>query len=73
MVRVSDHLIVSVTPDRLSVDAALAAVADPGAGGTCVFVGTVRDTSDESDVTGRTRRGGYLGVWRRWACQRSDE
>lgn len=27
----------------LSVDEVLAAVADPGAGGTCLFVGTVRD------------------------------
>ncbi|HET6728982.1 MAG TPA: molybdenum cofactor biosynthesis protein MoaE [Jiangellaceae bacterium] len=27
----------------LSVDEVLAAVSDPGAGGTCVFVGTVRD------------------------------
>jgi molybdopterin synthase catalytic subunit len=33
------------------VDEALAFVADPGAGGTCVFVGTVRDTSPAGDVT----------------------
>ena len=29
--------------EPLSVDEVLAAVADPGAGGTCLFVGTVRD------------------------------
>jgi molybdopterin synthase catalytic subunit len=51
---VSDALSVFVTPDPLSVDSALAAVADPGAGGTCVFVGTVRDHSDQGEVTGLT-------------------
>lgn len=51
MVRMSDTLLVSVTPEPLSVDEALAAVADPGAGGTCVFVGTVRDSSTAGDVT----------------------
>ena len=45
MARVSDALVVSVTAEPLSVDAALAVVADPGAGGTCVFIGTVRDSS----------------------------
>ncbi len=49
---VSDTLLVRLTPEPLSVDAALAAVADPGAGGTCVFVGTVRDRSDQGEVTG---------------------
>ena len=54
MVPVSDALLVSLTPDPLSVDEALAAVADPGAGGTCVFVGTVREVSAAGDVTGLT-------------------
>ena len=54
MARVSDALVVSVTTEPLSVDAALAAVADPGAGGTCVFIGTVRDSSAEGEVTGLT-------------------
>jgi molybdopterin synthase catalytic subunit len=59
MARMSDTLAVSVTAAPLSVDAALAAVADPGAGGTCVFVGTVRDSSSSSSsgdgvVTGLT-------------------
>ena len=42
----------SVTPAPLSVDAALEFVADPGAGGTCVFVGTVRDRSAAGEVSG---------------------
>ena len=46
-----DDLLVSIIDEPLSVDAALAFVADPGAGGTCVFVGTVRDVSTEGDVT----------------------
>jgi molybdopterin synthase catalytic subunit len=54
MVRMSDPLTVSVTSRPLSVDAALAAVADPGAGGTCLFVGTVRDASPAGEVTGLT-------------------
>ena len=45
-------MLVRVTADPLSVDEALAAVADPGAGGTCVFIGTVRDHSEAGDVTG---------------------
>lgn len=52
--RVSDALLVSVTSGPLSVDGALAAVADPGAGGTCLFVGTVRDVSSGGAVTGLT-------------------
>jgi molybdopterin synthase catalytic subunit len=43
---------VHITADVLSVDEALTAVADPGAGGTCVFIGTVRDHSQAGDVTG---------------------
>jgi molybdopterin synthase catalytic subunit len=43
---------VRVTADVLSVDEALAAVADRAAGGTCVFIGTVRDHSGAGDVTG---------------------
>lgn len=36
----------------LSVDEVLAAVADPAAGGTAVFVGTVRDEDHRRAVTG---------------------
>jgi molybdopterin synthase catalytic subunit len=44
--------LVRVTAEPLSVDEALAFVADPGAGGTCVFVGTVRDAgADGATVT----------------------
>ncbi len=52
MVGVHPQALVRVTSDPLSVDEALAAVADPGAGGICVFVGTVRDQSKAGDVTG---------------------
>lgn len=50
--RVSDpRTIVRIGAHAPSVDEALAAVADPAAGGTCVFVGTVRDHSGAgSDV-----------------------
>ena len=50
----SDRLSVRVQADPLSVDEALSAVVDPGAGGTCVFVGTVRDISEAGAVTGLT-------------------
>ena len=35
--------LLAMRTEPLSVDEVLAAVSDPGAGGTCVFVGTVRD------------------------------
>jgi len=35
--------LLAMRDEPLSVDEVLAAVRDPGAGGTCVFVGTVRD------------------------------
>ena len=44
--------LVRVGAEPLSVDEALAFVADPAAGGTCVFVGTVRDAAaDGATVT----------------------
>jgi molybdopterin synthase catalytic subunit len=52
MKRVSDQVFVRIGSDPLSADEALAWVADSGAGGTCVFVGTVRDHSKAGDVTG---------------------
>lgn len=42
----ADRTLVRVTAEPLSVDEVLAFLADPGAGGTCLFVGTVRDVSD---------------------------
>jgi molybdopterin synthase catalytic subunit len=49
---VRDGLLVRVTPDPISADEALAFVADAGAGGTCVFLGTVRDHSSAGEVDG---------------------
>ena len=44
--------LVEIGPGPLDVQRALAFVADPRAGGTCVFIGTVRDHSDAGTVTG---------------------
>ena len=50
-----DRTFILVTDAPLSLDQAYAFVADPGAGGICVFVGTVRDHSDGGgEVTGLT-------------------
>lgn len=54
MVRVREGLSVRVTTDPLDPAAAIAAVADEASGGTCVFLGTVRDHSDAGRVTGLT-------------------
>ena len=44
--------LVRVAAEPLSVDEALAFIADPSAGGTCVFIGTVRDAgADGAAVT----------------------
>jgi molybdopterin synthase catalytic subunit len=43
-----------VTSDPLNPQEALGFVADAGAGGTCMFVGTVRDHGDHGPVTGLT-------------------
>ncbi|TDD95396.1 molybdenum cofactor biosynthesis protein MoaE [Jiangella asiatica] len=43
--------LLDVRDQPLSVDEALAAVSDRGAGGTCVFVGTVREVDGGRDVT----------------------
>jgi molybdopterin synthase catalytic subunit len=48
------RLLVRIGAMPLDPAAALAWVDDPGAGGTCVFVGTVRDHSDAGHVTGLT-------------------
>ncbi len=42
--------LVGVRDRALSVDEVLRALVDPGAGGTCVFVGTVRDTDASRTV-----------------------
>ena len=43
-----------MTTEPLRVDEALRSVADAAAGGTCVFVGTVRDRSAAGDVVDLT-------------------
>lgn len=51
----AEPTLVRVTADPLSVDEALAFIADPAAGGHCVFVGTVRDHgAGKAAVTGLT-------------------
>jgi molybdopterin synthase catalytic subunit len=43
--------LIGIRSEPLSVDEVIAAVADPRAGGTCVFIGTVRDTDHGRGVT----------------------
>jgi molybdopterin synthase catalytic subunit len=66
--RSSTRILARVQPDPLSADEALAFVADPGAGGTCVFLGTVRDHSNAGDVTGLTYE-----AWDDLAVKRMEE
>jgi len=54
MVDVREGLLIRVTADPLDPAEAIASVADPAAGGTCVFLGTVRDHSEAGEVTGLT-------------------
>ena len=51
---VRSDLLVCVTTDPIGADEAVGFVSDPSAGGTCVFLGTVRDHSDAGAVTGLT-------------------
>jgi molybdopterin synthase catalytic subunit len=52
MAAVSGLVLTRVSAAPLAVEEALAFIADPGAGGSCVFIGTVRDRSDAGEVTG---------------------
>ncbi len=52
--RVRERLLVRITAEPLAVQEAVGFVGDPAAGGTCVFLGTVRDNSAAGDVTGLT-------------------
>jgi molybdopterin synthase catalytic subunit len=63
-----DRLLARITAGPLSVDEALAHVADPSAGGTCVFVGTVRDHSGHGAVVGLTYE-----AWAELAVERFRE
>jgi len=65
----AERTLVHVGEGALDVAEALAWVADPGAGGTCLFVGTVRDTSDRGpSVVGLT-----YGAWEELAVDRLEE
>lgn len=68
MSAVSEPLLIRLSTEPLSVEDALASIADPGAGGTCVFVGTVRDRSDAGEVTGL-----HYEVWDDLATERLAE
>jgi molybdopterin synthase catalytic subunit len=63
-----DDLLVRVTTDPIGADEPVAFVADPSAGGTCVFLGTVRDHSRAGDVTGLTYE-----AWEELAVRRLEE
>jgi molybdopterin synthase catalytic subunit len=63
-----ERFLARVQSDPLSTDEALAFVADPAAGGTCVFIGSVRDHSDAGDVTGLTYE-----AWDELALRRLEE
>jgi molybdopterin synthase catalytic subunit len=65
---VREDLLVRITSELLSTEEAMAFVADPGSGGCCLFVGTVRDHSDAGDVTGLTYE-----AWDELAAKRLEE
>jgi molybdopterin synthase catalytic subunit len=68
MSAVSEPVLVRISAGPLSVDEALGFVGDPAAGGTCVFVGTVRDRSDAGEVTGL-----HYEAWDELATKRLQE
>jgi molybdopterin synthase catalytic subunit len=68
MARVREDLLVRVTTDPIGTDEVLAFVADPGAGGTCLFVGTVREASEQGEVTALTYE-----AWEDLAIARLEE
>ncbi len=63
-----DDLSVRLTSDPIDAADALAFVADPTVGGTCVFLGTVRDHSSAGGVTGLTYE-----AWEELALSRLEE
>jgi molybdopterin synthase catalytic subunit len=68
MGRVREDLLVRVTREPIGADEAIAFVGDARAGGTCVFLGTVRDRSERGDVTGITYE-----AWEDLAVRRLEE
>ena len=65
---VRPDLLVRVTADPIGAGEAVEFVSDPAAGGTCVFLGTVRDHSDAGAVTGLTYE-----AWEDQAARRLEE
>lgn len=63
-----EDLLVRVTGEAIGAEEAVAFVADPAAGGTCVFLGTVRDHSEAGGVTGLTYE-----AWDELAVRRLEE
>ena len=63
-----EDLLVRVTDEAIGADEAIAFVGDPAAGGTCVFLGTVRDHSEAGGVTGLTYE-----AWDELAVRRLEE
>jgi molybdopterin synthase catalytic subunit len=68
MGRVREDLLVRVTGEPIGADEAVAFVRDVGAGGVCVFLGTVRDHSERGGVTGLTYE-----AWEDLAVRRLEE
>ncbi len=68
MSAVSEPVLVRISATPLSVDEAVAFVGDAGAGGTTVFIGTVRDRSAGGVVTGL-----HYEVWEELATTRLGE
>ena len=65
---VCDRVLVRITSDPISASEALDFVVDAAAGGTCLFVGTVRDRSEAGDVTGLSYE-----VWEELAQRRLSQ
>ena len=63
-----EDLLVRVAGEAIGADEAVAFVADQAAGGTCVFLGTVRDRSEAGEVTGLSYE-----AWDDLAARRLEE
>jgi molybdopterin synthase catalytic subunit len=68
MGRVRDGLHVEITREAIDPARAIGFVSDPGVGGTCLFLGTVRNNSDAGEVTGLTYE-----AWEDLAVKRLEE
>jgi molybdopterin synthase catalytic subunit len=63
-----ERLLIRITFEPIGADEAAAFVADRTAGGTCLFLGTVRDHSATGAVTGLTYE-----AWEEMAAKRLEE